>query len=210
MPTDPRPWEPRTAPELLSAAGWLAILGGIALVAGNVIGSMVVPNHDWVADTVSDLAAGRYEIIQDVALYGYAAGLFALALGAAHAHPGESWRWTLGTLCLAMLAALVVVIGARNEYGDSDDEGVVIHIYLVYGLGLLFTLTFWAMARDLGRDSARDRWVSLACAVTWAVGSVIFFLLPTGIDGAWERGLGVITLVWVAMFARFLIRFGRD
>jgi hypothetical protein len=195
----------RRDPHLLIGAGAIALLGSFCLLAGNIVGSMVVPGHDWVADTVSDLAAGRYEIIQDVALYGYAAALIACALGAAHFH-AHTLRWNAGILCLAILAVCVVVIGARNEYGDNDNEGIVIHIYLVYALGVFFTLLFVAMASGMGVVDRRYRLVSYGCAILWGIGAPVFFLLPTGVDGAFERGLGVVTMVWVCAFGLMLIQ----
>ena len=191
--------------QLLIGAGAIALFGSVCLLAGNIIGSIVVPNHDWVADTVSDLAAGRYEIIQDVALYGYAAALIACALGAAHFH-AHTKRWNAGILCLAILAVCVVVIGARNEYGDNDNEGIVIHIYLVYALGVFFTLLFVAMAKGMGVVNAVYARISYGCAALWGVGAPIFFILPTSFDGAFERGLGVITMVWVCAFGVMLIQ----
>lgn len=198
----------RRDPHLLIGAGGIALFGSVCLLIGNIVGSIVVPNHDWVADTVSDLAAGRYEIIQDVALYGYAAALIACALGAAHFH-AHSLRWNAGILSLAILAVCVVVIGARNEYGDNDNEGVVIHIYLVYALGLLFTVLFAAMGRDMGVVHAIYARISYGCAVAWGLGAPIFFMLPTSFDGAFERGLGIITMVWVCTFGCMLIQVAR-
>lgn len=198
---------PRLSPSLLVSLGWIAILGGVALVAGNVIGSFLVPGHDWIADTVSDLAAGRYEIIQDVALYGYAGSLIACAIGAGHYHR-DGARWNLGIACLALLAMCVVIIGARNEYGDSDNNGIVIHIYVVYALGLLFAALFVLMARGMGQMSAWYGHVSLGCAALWLLGAPTFFFMPTGYDGAFERGLGLVTLAWVGSFGWMLIRAG--
>lgn len=181
----------------------IGAVGTLILIGGNVLGSMLVPNHDWVADTVSDLAAGRYEIIQDVALYAYASALVALAIGAAHVHlDGDRWNASIASLCI--LALLVVVIGARNEYGDGDNEGVVIHIYLVYGLGVFFTLLFFCAAKGMGEVSRSYRRLSIVCGVLWVLGAPIFFLLPTGFDGAWERGLGLITAAWALGFAHLL------
>lgn len=174
---------------------WIAVLGSIGLIAGNLIGSIVVPNHDFVADTVSDLAAGRYEIIQDVALYGFAASLFALALAAAHIHNGFS-RWSILTVILVLLAVCVVIIGARNEYGDGDNAGVVIHIYIVYALGFLFAVAFGIMALDGGRIADYLPRLSWGCLILWLIGAPVFFFLPTAWDGLWERGLGVICVVW--------------
>jgi hypothetical protein len=194
---------------LMVAAGAIAILGSLALVIGNVVGSMVVPGHDWVADTVSNLAVGRYEIIQDVALYGYAGALLACAIGASHFHPGGH-RWNAGIAALCLLALCVVVIGARNEYGDDDNDGIVVHIYVVYALGVLFAATFLLMANGMGLAARRYRALSLICAALWIIGAPLFFLVPTAYDGAWERGLGLIAAAWVVGFALMLTSAGRE
>ena len=196
------------APPLLMSCGIVGLIGCIALVASNVIGSMLVPDHDWVADTVSDLGAGEYEIIQDTGLHLYAAGLLACAIGAAHHHLGRG-RWSLGILSLAILALCVEIVGVRNEYGDGDEEGIVVHTWIVYGLGVFFTAAPLLMAKGLGRVSGTFRWISIVCAILWAICAPIFFFLPTSIDGIWERGLGVITMVWVGTLSWVLYDAGR-
>ena len=195
--------------QLLVAAGFMAISGSIALILGNILGSIVVPNHDWVADTVSDLAAGKFEIIQDVTLYAYAASLIACAVGAANLHQ-DGARWNLGIGCMVLLAMCVVIIGARNEYGDQDDEGIVIHIYVVYFLGILFAALFLTMARGMAIIAKRYAFISYACATCWTLGAPIFFFMPTQYDGAFERALGLITIVWVCLFAWMLISVARN
>ncbi|MEO0702207.1 MAG: DUF998 domain-containing protein [Pseudomonadota bacterium] len=193
---------------LLRICASVAVLGAVLLIASNILGSLLLDNHDWVADTVSDLAAGQLEIIQDFGLYGYGAALIALAIGAAHIRmPGRGW--TVSIFALALLAACVTVIGARNEYGDGDNEGVEIHIYLVYGLGVLFAVLFFAAARGLGRIIPRYRTISILCGVAWTVAAPLFFILPTSVDGAWERGLGLITCVWVVVVAAAFWRLAR-
>jgi len=186
----------------------IAVLGSIGLIGGNIVGSIVVPGHDFVADTVSDLAAGRYEIIQDLALYGFAGALTALSLACAHLHNGNK-RWSALTFALVLLALCVVVIGARNEYGDSDNEGIVVHIYVVYALGLLFAAAFALMALEKGRFGSRLRIISWTCFAIWAVAAPIFFFLPTEWDGLWERGLGVIAVIWTISVAVTLHRFAK-
>lgn len=197
------------APGFMQTLIWLTVLGSIGLVGGNIVGSIVVPGHDFVADTVSDLAAGRYEIIQDVSLYGFAASLTALALACAHIHNGVT-RWSVLTFALVLLALCVVIIGARNEYGDGDNEGIVVHIYVVYALGVLFTVVFLLMALEGGRIAGFLPTLSWVCLGLWGVGAPVFFLLPTEWDGLWERGLGVITVVWALGYALALRQFARE
>ena len=188
------------APGFIGLMVWIAILGSISLILGNLVGSVVVPGHDFVADTVSDLAAGKYEIIQDVALYGFAAALMALALVATIFHNGDR-RWSILIFALALLSACVIIIGARNEYGDNDSEGFVIHIYVVYVLGVLFATTFLITGLSGARFAPFLQPLSWGCLALWAVGAPIFFFLPTEWDGLWERGLGVICVTWTIGFA---------
>jgi hypothetical protein len=201
--TQPPPGRP--CPLLLRFCAAVAMLGCVALLAGNIVGSLVVPGHDWVADTVSDLAAGRSESIQDIALYGYAAALLAAAIGAAHMHL-DGRRWSLGVLSLALLGCLVTIIAARDEYGDGDSDGMVVHIYLVYALGALFVAGPLLMRRGM---TQAGRWAG-RCALFvggfWIVGAPIFFLLPTAYDGAWERLLGLVSMIWLLALATLFLR----
>jgi len=197
------------SPHLLILLALIGVLGGVVLVAGNIIGSIVVPGHDWVSDTVSDLAAGRYEIIQDVALYGYAGTLFALGLATAHLH-GGSWRWSALTLVLVLIAVFVVIIGARNEYGDGDSDGIVIHIYVVYAMGVAFVICFVLAALLYETTAAWFSNASWAAASLWIVGAPVFFMMPTTYDGAWERGLGVVSMLWTTAYAWLLWRMARQ
>ena len=41
----------------------------------------------------------------------------------------------MGLVALAVLGLIVFLLGARNEYGDNNSKGEVIHIYLDYALG---------------------------------------------------------------------------
>ncbi len=195
----------RRSPTLLRICAVIGLLGCVALVATNAIGSVMVPDHDWIADTVSDLAAGRYEIIQDVGLHAYAAGLLACAIAASHYHLGEG-RWSLGILSLAILALCVEIVGVRNEYGDGDEEGIVVHVYVVYALGVFFAAAPLLMARGLGRAGGAYRVIAIGCGILWGICAPIFFFLPTSIDGIWERGLGIITVVWIASLCVLFLR----
>ncbi len=195
-------------PYLLLFLGWLGILGCIALIVGTIIAPFFVPNHDWVADTISDLAAGPSEIVMDVSLYAFAAGLAATALAASHAHLGGV-GWSAGILSLAILSALVIIIGARNEYGDGDADGVVIHIYLVYGLGLFFLAAPLLMASGIGPDHTWAKQALIGLAILWALASPVFLFLPTSVDGLYERALGIISCGIIVVLCAVFITRGR-
>lgn len=200
-PTAERPW-------LLIVCGILGLGGCAALIIGTLVAPIYVPNYNWLSDTISDLAAGRWEILMDVALYGFAAGLMGASLAAAHAHLGKA-GWSVGVMSLSLLAAIVVIIGARNEYGDGDNDGVVVHIYLVYAMGALFTLLSAVMQAGL-RASGHTRagWWIIALGIGWAIMSPIFLMSPTSIDGLLERILGLFACGMVAVLSLVFLQRG--
>ncbi|SEV94118.1 Protein of unknown function [Cognatiyoonia koreensis] len=196
-----------TQPWLLLVLGWYAVFGCAAFIASIFIADAVVPNHDWIADTISDLGAGEYEFIVDIGLYAFSASLISVALIAAHEHLG-GWRWSVGLVCLAILGLIVFLVGARNEYGDNDSEGVVIHIYLVYGLGVLMSVIPWLMAKGTNRVSTTYGRLLTGMSALWILSAPIFFILPTAYDGIYERYLGLIAIAVVLTLAHLFIRRG--
>ena len=186
-----------------------AILGCAIFGLAILIADFAVPNHDWIADTISDLGAGKYEFIVDIGIYAFSASLVSVALAAAHVHLG-GWRWSLGVVGLALLALIVFLVGARNEYGDNDSEGVVIHIYLVYVLGLLLAVLPWAMGQGASRVGANYRRVLFGLSVLWTISAPIFFFLPNNVDGIYERYLGLIGFGVVITMASLFINYARS
>ena len=208
MSHTPLPPSPYIAPTLITLLASYAVLGCVLLAASVIAADVVVPGHDWVADTISDLGAGRYEFIVDSGLYAFSAALVAIAVAAAHVHLGGR-GWSFGIVAFALMGLIVFLVGARNEYGDSDNEGVVIHIYLVYALGVLMAVAPWAMARAAGQMGQGYTRLLRAIAVLWVLTAPVFFFLPTGIDGVYERGLGLLAIVAVCTLAHLLLRYAR-
>jgi hypothetical membrane protein len=187
-------------PPLLKGMAIVAIGGWIVFLACILVADHWVPDHDWVADTISDLGAGRYEMIVDVGIYAYSLSLIALAVGASHAHLGRL-GWSAGIYGLILIGLIVFLVGARNEYGDGDSEGPVIHTYLVYALGAGFAVVPWAMSAGAGAIRPAYATVLRAVTLVWVPAAPVFFLMPDGWDGLYERGLGLVTFVAVVVLA---------
>lgn len=194
-----------TRPPLIIALGWYAIFGCIMFGASILVADFVVPNHDWIADTISDLGAGKYEFIVDIGIYAFSASLVSVALLAAHVHLG-GWSWSLGIIGFAALGLIVFLVGARNEYGDSDSEGVVIHGYLVYAIGILMAVSPLAMAAGAQRVGPNFGRALIGISVLWTISAPMFFFLPDSIDGIYERYLGLIAFSTVITMSWLFIR----
>lgn len=205
-----RPATPRldNQPGLMIGLGLYAALGCVIFALSVLIADVVVPDHDWIADTISDLGAGRYEYIVDIGLYSFSASLIALAILAAHVHM-DGTDWSLAIVGLACLGLIVFLVGARNEYGDDDSDGWIIHSYLVYALGLLMAAVPLLLYRGARRCGAIYGRLLLGTAAAWILTAPWFFFLPTGIDGIYERGLGLIAMVMVLTLSHLFVSRGR-
>lgn len=193
---------------LMSALGWCAVAGCVIFAVTILIADFAVPDHDWMADTISDLGAGRYEFIVDIGIYAFSASLVSIALLAAHVHLGDG-GWSFGVVGFALFGLIVFLVGARNEYGDNDAEGVVIHVYLVYVIGALMAALPWAMADGAGRTGRAYRPALIGISILWTLSSPVFFFLPDGYDGIYERYLGLLAGGTVITMASVFIRRSR-
>ena len=199
----PDPLDPRAGPRrrTLAFAGAGGLAGAAALLLGNAAGSALAPRYDWVSDTVSDLAEGPLAWVQDLAMHAYAAGLLASAWGALR-RPLDGTRWTVGAWLLVANAVIVSVIAVRGAYGAGPFG---LHMMIVGALGVVSAAAPLAMERGLSAVSRLRGRVALGAGLVWAIGGPMFFLVPTGWDGAWERALGLASAVFVATLSLTLL-----
>lgn len=195
-------------PSLLLFCGIMGFIGCFAVLATHLVGIIVVDNHDPISDTISDLAAGRYNWIQDAGLQIFAIGLFACSVGMFTWNLGGI-KWKISATLLILLAIDISIIAGHNEYGDGQPGGLEIHIYLVYFLGVVFALVTALAAFDLERYSKSWKHLSLGVTILWVVLSPLFFFVPDSITGAYERFIALIIVAWVAGISWLLIQQGQ-
>lgn len=194
---------------LLRTCGWIGLAGCLGVVLGNVAGILIYEQHDWIADTISALAAGRWGWIQDVGLVLFALALAACAVGLEAWGIGRTGARRAAVAALAVLTLDVLLIALHNEYGDRDSGKFVIHSWLVYALGVLVAVAMLAAAGPLGRCGQGWRRFSLGAGIVWVIAAPVFFVVPTGWDGLYERVVGLLFVAWVAAIAWLLLQRGR-
>ena len=112
------------------------------------------------------------------------------------------WRidrkdWKIGAALLVVYAAAVTLIAAYEAYSTGD--GPVIHIYLVYTLGVAFPL---AALLTAGQIYEIDKRIGIAC---YLLGPGLF-MMPTGWDGLYERFLAFLMLAWFVIMGVMIWR----
>ena len=173
--------------------GGVTIAGCLTAIIADFTTAALSDRLNVVENTISNLAAGRYDWLADLGLYAFAAAVVAATIGLSR------WRierldWRIGTIAMILLAGVVVLIAGYEAY--STGEGTVIHFRLVYALGALFPATALLTA---GQFYTMDKTLGIAFYVAGAAFLVLgpgLFLVPTAIDGAYERVLAGIMLFW--------------
>ncbi|WP_299877816.1 DUF998 domain-containing protein [uncultured Sulfitobacter sp.] len=192
--------------ELLLVCALSGIVGSVAPIVLNVIAAGVA-EHDFVADTISDLGRGPHKWIMDYGFYINAFGLLALAIGSAHAHLGRL-GWSLGIFVLAGTAFVTVLIGVWDKFGGPTDMSV--HTKLTFFLGPLYLFGPLLMLGGAGPLGRGYTWLFITAAVLWAFLATAFKLAPNGIDGALEKAAVIATQLWTIPLAWLLWTVGRE
>jgi hypothetical protein len=194
---------------LLRICGVIGLLGCFGAIAANIVGIILVEQHNPISETISKLAIGKYAWIQDLGLDLFAATILATAIGL-YTLRLESIRWKIGTALLVLLSIDVVLIAEHNQYAGRAGVGASIHIQCVYALGLLFALATFLLAFGLRKVSRTWYRFSLGTSILWTVLGPIFFWVPTLWDGAFERFVALIMVTWFAAISWLLILTSND
>lgn len=186
----------RERPELLIFCGLAGIVGALTPIV-TILWGWQVTEHDFVADTISDLARGDKKWIMDVGFYVNAAGMLALAIAAAHAHLGRA-GWSFGIFDLAFTALIVVLLGLWDEFGatSEDPQDMSVHVMLTFFLGPLYLFGPLLMARGVGGLRPIYGWLCVVAAIGWLVFATAFKLSPDGLDGLLEKIAVSFSLLW--------------
>lgn len=200
----------RTHAVLLLVFAGATWFGCVAALISDVVGWIVVDDHNPINETISKLAVGKQSWIQDVGLDIFAGGVIACAVGLFSIYR-SGWRGGAGAVALLLTAGDIFVIAEYNQYQGFDDFGGRVHMICVYILYGLVTFASVVLGFELRKAGRVYQVMSLAFAACWLVGSPLFlFVTPTTVDGAVERLLAVALVAWIGMLAWVLWQRGRE
>lgn len=193
--------------KILTICGFIGIFGIISVVLTDIVGSIVLDDYNPVKQTISNLAIGEAAWIQDVGLNFFAASFAACGIGFLILNMG-GWKWKTGSSLLFVLAADILIISEFDKYADLNSFGSTVHLACVIILAITFTLALVLTASGLSNVEQSWRPFNLVVAFIWAVLAPIFFIISTDWDGAYERFLSLIVIVWIARASMMLCKQG--
>ncbi len=185
--------------------GWLPyrLIAGVALFACafaalcDIIMWFLVEGYDPLAQTISELAAGPHHWIQDTGIVVFVCGVISLTLGLIFRGKSDLESWIVRG-ALLLLAADIALIALWNEYGDGDAGGPVIHRYLLMGLYVLVPAVLWFGTSVPPAQGARLAKLGKGAAIGWLLLAPLFYAVPEGFNGLYERMLALVMLGSVA------------
>ncbi|WP_371396102.1 DUF998 domain-containing protein [Fretibacter rubidus] len=182
--------------------GAFALIGCVVTVFCDVFMWFWVKGYNPISQTISELAAGPHHWLQDFGLMIFVASTLCLALDL-FLRGEKGWKpWLVRLSMLALALALTItLIALWNEYGDGEAGGLVIHNYLVALLYPLVPVVLWFGTSVLPARKGDMSLLAKVTAVVWLFIAPVFFIVPTTIDGAYERGLGMIMITAVMIAA---------
>lgn len=195
--------------KILTICGFIGFLGCFGVVITDIIGTIVVDGYNPISQTISDLAINRKAWIQDVGLNLFAASFAACGIGFLILNMG-GWKWKAGSISLFVLAVDILVISEFDKYADADSFGSTVHFACVIVLAIVFTLMLLLTAGGLSRVSQGWRFFNLATAFIWAATAPFFFVVSNSWNGAYERALSLIVIVWVAKASKLVFDKGKS
>lgn len=197
---------------IFRGVGAAGLVGCAAAMLTTIAAVLAQEGAGFAANTISALAAGRQAWIQDLGLYAFGAAMIAVtvALGWYREDPKRGWHWRVGLSLLGACGGAILLVGAYGEYGDRDPGGLVIHIYVVF-----FTLLAFVSGILLTAPALRPHWrhwmafsVTIAAILVAAV--PVFFFVPTGWDGLFQRAAAMMMVIWLAAVSLLMMRWPRD
>jgi len=187
---------------IYKATGIIGILSCIAVLAADLIGIALHEAHDPISDTISMLAIGKYGWIQDLGIDILAVGFFALAVGL-YTWKSSGTKWIIGLIILILIGVDFIMIAEHNQYAGRP--GHKIHRKLVYALALLFPAVVLLTSFSLKMLKPYLKKFSFWVAGLWIVLAPLLPLIPDYIDGAYERLVTTLIVIWVSTVSYNLI-----
>jgi len=185
--------------------GAVGLLSCLVVVLCDVSMWFIVDGYNPISQTISELAAGPHHWVQDAGIIVFVIGTLCLTLDL-FIRGETGWKPWLVRLSMLVMSADIALIALWNEYGDGNPGGLEIHIYLVALLYPLVPIILWFGTSVLPARHGKFSVVAKITAVAWLIIAPLFFVLPTYVDGLYERGLGAIMIVAVGIAAYRLLK----
>ena len=186
--------------QLTKILGAVAMLSCVVVILCDIAMWFIVDGYNPISQTISELAAGPHHSLQDFGIIMFVLGTFCLAIDLIiRGEPGcKPW---LVKIAMLFICVDIAMIALWNEYGDGNAGGLEMHIYLVAFLYPLVPIILWFGTTVVPAREGNYTNIAKGAAIIWLVLAPVFIVVPTSIDGLYERFLGCIMISAVLIAA---------
>ncbi|WP_051076835.1 DUF998 domain-containing protein [Henriciella marina] len=176
-----------------------AIVACFISVATDLIMAVFLNKQSLLTSTISDLAAGDFDLAQDIGLCLVA---LAIALTGLNVWRTETHNWQNGVAAglLALAGPLIVLISLYEAYSESNPDGPLIHYWVVGAIGFSISIALALLAWTHGRDKPFFRWATALAAFIFLAAGAATFGVSNEIIGLVERLAAVSLVAWLLGF----------
>ena len=199
-------------PLILLLIGIFIVLAAINVAIMDLFHGLTMEGYSYIADTISNLAAGKGSTILDISIQVFSISIALLSFGLwrlGQLTNDVKWTYSLACVLLIVIAVVINFIAAYDAYfNDVDSTALTIHRWLTYALYSCFAAVTFLMASKFDEYSKIWGKYSRITGALWLVSAPIFMFMPTHMDGLYERFVATQLILWIMVSAVMLIMIG--
>ncbi|TXD84271.1 DUF998 domain-containing protein [Subsaximicrobium wynnwilliamsii] len=190
--------------EIIKYGGIALIAGSILALVADVVGILVVEDHNPIRQTVSQLAHGKYAYIQDIGLALFGVGIL-IAGATLYLWKSDAFKCEWGATLLSIMGICIVVLAEFNEFAGTP--GTTVHIVLAVFIGVLFMLCTFLIGLAFKKINKNWYYASIGMGILFLVSCSGFLVISQAYQGAYERGVIQIVLIWFCAMGYQMIKY---
>ena len=161
--------------------------------------AIFMDRQSLLTSTISDLAAGDFDLAQDIGLTLVAMAIALTAL-VIWKDTDSDRRLRIAAILLALTGPLIVLISLYEAYSKQDPDGPLIHYWAVGAIGLSISAALALIAWARSEAHSLFRWGTALAAIIFLSAGAATFGVSNEIIGLVERFAAVALVLWLVGF----------
>ncbi|MCZ4296810.1 DUF998 domain-containing protein [Henriciella marina] len=161
--------------------------------------AVFMDRQSLLTSTISDLAAGDFDLAQDIGLTLVAIAIALTAL-VIWKDANNDRRLKTAAILLAFAGPLIVLISLYEAYSKQDPDGPLIHYWVVGAIGLSISVALALIAWARSEAHPLFKWGTGLAAIIFLSAGTATFGVSNEIIGLVERFAAVALILWLLGF----------
>lgn len=178
---------------------YYVITSCVIAVAIDLTLATVMNRQSLLTSTISDLAAGDFDIAQDIGLILVAIGITLTGLVVLRTGD-DGWATITSASLLGLAGPLIVLISIYEAYSKSSPDAPLIHYWVVGGIGFAIFAALALLSWTRKEAHWAFRWGTAIAAVIFLAAGAATFGVSNQIIGLVERFAAVSLVLWLVSF----------